>query len=278
MLRMLRTSIRSAVAFGIKHLLGASVVKHYLAPFMVRGRRIPYEAKNFFEQHYSTAPGGVITDRFTIGRRFDENSAALHYFSIESRILTYLNDRRRVNADNQVSVLDIGSGAGHWIEFYLRTFRTARVTGVDLSSVCVRHLAERYAGDTRVIILSGDIVRRDAIPAQCYDIINAIGVIFHIVDDRSWLQALQNIATRLNPGGLMVVSGQFGLITRDVQFGSRDAKSFRVQKRIRSLRRWKQCAAQAGLRIDTVSRSALPKIMWMPENNLLFLERVGSSQ
>jgi hypothetical protein len=84
----------------------------------------------------------------------------------------------------------------------------------------------------------------------------------------------------------MIVGGHFGWITRNVQFHASDEfedvqgmrKPFapgeaRVNKRIRSLGRWKNAARAAGLRVKFVVRTANVAEIVTPENNILVLER-----
>ncbi len=90
----------------------------------------------------------------------------------------------------------------------------------------------------------------------------------------------------LNDDGLMVVGGEFGLISQNIQFHARDefecleetripsgGGEVRINKRIRSLRRWKRAASAAGLRVKTLVRTSNVSEIVTPENNVLVLER-----
>ena len=114
--------------------------------------------------------------------------------------------------------------------------------------------------------------------------INAIGVAFHIVDDQRWRQALANMSALLAERGVLLVGGEFGRITQDVQFHSRDEfadlaelmkpppeREVFVNKRLRSLRYWRSAAPEVGLRVRRVVRTSRCLDIRTPENNVLVL-------
>ena len=120
-----------------------------------------------------------------------------------------------------------------------------------------------------------------------YDIVNAVGVMFHIVDDGAWLQAIRNLSGSLAPGGLIAIGGQFGWLTRDVQFHRNDAfpnwqelhnapedRGVLMNKRIRSLCRWRWAARQTGLKVVRVIRTPVVWSLPAPENNILLLKAI----
>lgn len=162
-------------------------------------------------------------------------------------------------------------------------FRASSVVGVEISKPCIDMLNIKYKEVENVCITDTDISSPNLSMSQKFDIINAIGVMFHLVDDTLWKQAVQNFANHLTDRGIIVIGGQFGLVTRNVQFHNTDefstmdeckkAKSDKilVDKRIRSLRFWKQCTEEAGLRIDHVQRTRQWKGIRTPENNILIL-------
>jgi hypothetical protein len=157
---------------------------------------------------------------------------------------------------------------------------------LEISRVAATALRTRHADAFDVSVITADVSDASVDLGGPYRIINAIGVMFHIVEDDRWLAAVTTLARHLEPGGLMIVGGQFGHITQNVQFHRTDrfsgwderneAKSADValvNKRIRSLRRWRQAAARAGLRVERVERTSNSRIFRTPENSLLFLRR-----
>jgi 2-polyprenyl-3-methyl-5-hydroxy-6-metoxy-1,4-benzoquinol methylase len=105
-------------------------------------------------------------------------------------------------------VLDVGAGTGFYVARWLGF--GAEVTGVDLTEVAVRGLAERFP-ESR--FLQVDIGQPLAGPLAAetgrFGAVSAFDVLFHIVDDASYAQALTNIAALLEPGGFFLWSDNF---------------------------------------------------------------------
>lgn len=265
----------------MRRLLGPKFVKHYVNPRRVRRPQRSYEAKEFFESWHRSLPD-ELSDSGTISAGAGALDTRFHYNAVENAILSYFAAAARRTAG---SVLDVGSGAGHWIDFYLEVLGAREVVGIELSTLAVQQLADRYAAQQRVRIVEADIAAADPAIEGSFDVINAIGVMFHIVDDQLWERAVRNLCRLLAADGTMVVSGQFGLTTQNVQFHNTDSFSSwsemrrthsdvaLVNKRIRSLQAWKACARRSGLRVDAVRRNHTPAGIRTPENNLLILRR-----
>lgn len=270
-------SARGLTAAALRRLLGPKFFKHYVSPRRIGRAARPYDAKQFFES-WHRASGETLADADTIAPGRSALATRYHYNSVESAIIEYLASRPSLRWG---SVLDIGSGAGHWIDFF-RTLGAKEVVGVEISDAAVGAL-ERKFGEG-VAIAQGDVSSPAFALGQEFDVISAIGVMFHIVEDAAWERALVNIGRHLAPTGVFIVSGQFGLLTENVQFHRTDEfaswDEFRaerrpelVNKRIRSLHRWRGAARSAGLRVDCIKRTRSSPSLETPENNLLMLTR-----
>ena len=164
------------------------------------------------------------------------------------------------------NVLDVGSGTGHWVDFYLDVYLAKAVTAVEFVPQMAEFLRGKYAARPEVTVLQADIAD-DPLPAREFDIVNAIGVMFHIVNDSLWRQAVANLLAALKPDGLCLVGGDFGEETRNVQFHRTDRfDSWRehdaapspatlVNKRVRSLQEWTRAAGELGASVVEVVRS-----------------------
>jgi SAM-dependent methyltransferase len=266
---------------GLRRLLGPKFVKHYVRPRRVKGPRQPYQAKQFFESWHRASPSG-LSDSETISATASALDTRYHYNAVENTLLAYFAGRGRRTARQ---VLDVGSGAGHWIDFYLQALAAEQVVGVEISAVAVEALSGRYADDPRVRVVEADIAAVAPGIEGAFDVINAIGVMFHIVDDGLWRRAVGNLGSLLAADGVLVIGGQFGRTTQNVQFHSTDRfaswEEFRearsdvtlVNKRIRSLRDWRRCADAAGLKVDALRRTPGNPAITTPENNVLVLKR-----
>lgn len=260
---------------------------------------VPYDEKNFFESYYEATPRGPITDRDTIGA-VSQMEARFHYNAVENAILRGLSRRtppppqpmvaawEALSARRGLRLLDIGSGTGHWIEFMRAVAQVSDAVGVEIADNMVEHLRRTYEGSEEVRILNTDVADPSFSAEDVggpVDYITAIGVMFHIVDDDRWRQALGNLARLLNDGGLLIVGGDFGEQTADVQFHRVDSfrswteqaasgeEPRRVNKRVRSLDDWTVAAESVGLKIVEVIRAERCERLTTPENDVLLLEK-----
>jgi len=121
--------------------------------------------------------------------------------------------------------------------------------------------------DRRVEIIEGDITRFKG--SNKYDIINAIGIMFHIIPDTEWKSVLIQFKNMLNPGGKIIIGGQFGLITQNVEFQSK-LDGIYTYKRIRSLYKWKTELKKLDLKGIVKRTEQIPNVGF-PENNILYV-------
>ncbi len=105
---------------------------------------------------------------------------------------------------NGKQVLDVGAGLGYFVQQYIN--RGAQfVTGVDITQVSVQELRRRFPGHE---FIQADISEAPMIPRE-YDLVSAIGVMFHIVDDDRFLHALKNICARVKANGYLLIVDSF---------------------------------------------------------------------
>lgn len=264
-----------------KRILPRKFSKHYIRPLFVKEKK-QYNPSDFFNSMYSSTKNDEFSDGVTINPVYNPLFAKFHYNAVENSIIKVLVDIN-YQPPKPLHVLDIGSGAGHWIDFYKKLLKPDTITSIDISNVVVDNLTQKYCQDDSIKIIKGDISENDSILNNKFDIINAIGVIFHIVDDQHWQQAIKNLARHLNHQGVILIGGHFGFITQDVQFHHKDEfknhdtkttskdKPLYVNKRIRSLRYWKKCAKMAELKIVRLQKTQNFKNIQTPENNILCL-------
>lgn len=137
------------------------------------------------------------SDKHTIGNNWDDLSVRYHYNFLENAIISELPYCR--------SVLDIGPGFGHWINFYQEVYN-AYVNFIDTNHKMTRINENKFniTGYCKPI--------EDTIIDRQYDVINAIGVLHHIIKDSNLKKAIQNIFTMLNPGGTLFIGTRVDFI------------------------------------------------------------------
>jgi SAM-dependent methyltransferase len=102
-------------------------------------------------------------------------------------------------------VLEIGCGTGFFVDWYSK--RGAEVSGIDITEVSIREMSKRFRGDFCVQDISAVAYR----PAKAFDIVNMWDVAYHIVDDKAFARALNNIAMSLKLDGLFICTDWFGV-------------------------------------------------------------------
>jgi SAM-dependent methyltransferase len=121
-------------------------------------------------------------------------------------------------------VLDTGSGTGFYVDQW-RALGVKDVCGSDLTATAVNALRssipgvhfEQWDASDPMLPFEGQ-----------FDAISCMDMLFHIVDDRKFEQALSNFRRMLKPGGLLVFSDNFihGPITRSEHFVGRDLRTY----------------------------------------------------
>jgi len=261
---------------------------------------VPCDERVYFESFYKANVRGRPEDRMTIGI-VAEPEARFHYNALENSLLrafarvqpvargATVEAWRMFQQRAELRHLDIGSGTGHWVDFFRAVYLVASSTAVEVVPHMAEHLRGKYAGSP-VSVVEANVAEPEFAALDLggdFDLISAIGVMFHIVDDARWARAVHQLAARLKPGGLWAVGGDFGAETRNVQFHKTDRFStwrehsratgepgtVRVNKRVRALSRWLEVSAQAGLEVVDLVRSDTDPAFSTPENDVLLLRR-----
>jgi SAM-dependent methyltransferase len=234
--------------------------------FTIADKGSPWESGYWDEVFYIDG----ISDAKTISSQKEEFSSRHHYASVETLILRYFINHKIKTIG---SVLDLGSGAGHWIDFYL-SLRAKDFVGIEVSEKCVLFLEKKYASSKDINIKLGKInsVMKDK-DLNGFDLASAIGVLFHIVEDDELLECLNLIYKSLNKNGLFIMGGNFGIwpmnINTQIKFGHI------VNKRLRSKWWWKRNLANIGFKDFTIYRNTSYAFIKdrQPENSVLICKK-----
>lgn len=232
------------------------IVNTYLKP---KGEQI---TRDWWEGFYSTG----VSDRQTISPYHSKSATRYHYVSIEKLILKHFRNNGLKDL-NQKKVLDIGSGAGHWLDFY-KSLGASDITGMDISQSSYNHLREKYLESADVTVHHGKAHNIIKELNTNFDIVNAIGVMFHILDDEEWSDTIKSAGKILKRGGSFVIGGHFGLLNNlNVQIDSKG----NINKKIRSKSHWRTKLKEAGF--TNISFYKNNSYLWikekLPEANIL---------
>jgi 2-polyprenyl-3-methyl-5-hydroxy-6-metoxy-1,4-benzoquinol methylase len=202
--------------------------------------------------------GRMVPDRYepvrywesTLGGQFDARGTGFPNLPHSFNLLLYAQMRRAVEhlVDDcslrdtlaTAAVLDVGSGAGFWIEFW-KALGARDITGVDLTETATGTLRERHPElSFRQLDIGGDRVDL----GRRFDVISIIGVLQHITDDQRFRRALSNLATLLDDQGRIFVMDP---VVVHAWWG--DPVDERSISRARPLELWQQVLAAEGLEI-----------------------------
>ena len=156
-----------------------------------------FDPTDYWQERLSADYSLGSTGWKTLGEAFNKWS-----YAVRGRVFTRVA-RDALPTRDHASVLDMGSGTGFYLDLWQR-LGAARFTGSDLTPVAVERLTRRYPTATiqRVDIGGG----APPLPVGAYDAISIIDVLYHIVDDARYVQALFNLASLLKPDGVLLMS------------------------------------------------------------------------
>lgn len=141
--------------------------------------------------------------RSTGHRRFDlEYNTWLYRAQVDC--LNYLIRKYEIIVQDK-SVIDIGCGTGFFFE-YFQNYQPTSLTGIDITQASIDFLKEKFPlGRFFKVDISEPILPIEG----NFDFISAMGVLYHIIDDNRFNQAVRNLSQILSPGGYIFISDTF---------------------------------------------------------------------
>jgi SAM-dependent methyltransferase len=116
----------------------------------------------------------------------------------------------RVNGGD---VLDVGSGSGRWIRFFLDSFQPRTLTGTDYTAASVELLRKWFhpgppqsRAGVELNFRQLDITKPDLDLGRRFDLINIANVLFHIPEQDLFANALRNLVRHVAPHGMVVTT------------------------------------------------------------------------
>lgn len=123
------------------------------------------------------------------------------------KLKSFLRIIKNLNQDiKNKDVLDVGSGTGFYIEAW-NNLGAKAIVGTDITHAATKNLKKKFPTNE---FFQFDIGNEQIIPQlKQYDIISALDVLFHIVDDARYERAIKNIYNLLRPDGIFIFSENF---------------------------------------------------------------------
>jgi 2-polyprenyl-3-methyl-5-hydroxy-6-metoxy-1,4-benzoquinol methylase len=126
-----------------------------------------------------------------------------HLYSVRRRVFRRCVKKLPIDPAN-ANVLDIGSGTGVYVDEWQR-WGAAKVTGIDITATAVERLRAAFPQARFIQSDIGEQAQPDEVKAG-YNIVSAFDVLFHIVDEQRYEQALKNIFNALTSRGWLLCS------------------------------------------------------------------------
>jgi len=158
-----------------------------------------FDPKAYWENHLRNRPGLMATGHRQFSMAYNE---AMYQIATE-RLQSALTQARIELTGRRI--LDVGAGFGYFIQKYL-SWGAARITGVDLAEISIQELQHTFPQQE---FFQADISEENLPIPGNYDLVSAISMIFHIVDDLRFEQALKNMCQRVKPGGHLIIVDAF---------------------------------------------------------------------
>lgn len=112
-----------------------------------------------------------------------------------------------------LSILEVGCGTGFYVDFWDKR-GAQNVTGLDLTEKSVERLSKKYRNYR---FIQGDIGNAPPIDRK-FDVITGFDVLFHIVDEERFENAIHNIGLLSKPGTIILISDNFVRKSRPAGF------------------------------------------------------------
>lgn len=157
------------------------------------------QSRHYWEARLERVPGLAGVGH----RAFDERYNRWLYRALRDALTDVLDDHAVEVAGRRA--LDVGSGTGYWLDV-LAERRPARLVALELTAVAAERLRARLP---EVEVHHADVSEVALELPGPFDLVLAMSVLFHILDDAAFERALGNLARRLAPGGFLVISGVF---------------------------------------------------------------------
>jgi len=106
------------------------------------------------------------------------------------------------------TICDIGCGTGFFVGFY-HDQKAKKIIGIDITNISIDNLKKKYP---QYKFIKGDISSPQLVSTinSSFDILNVFDVLYHIIDDEAFIQAITNIVSLTKKNGIILLSDLAG--------------------------------------------------------------------
>lgn len=158
-----------------------------------------FDTKEFWEARLSRA-----VNLKTVGNRAFSLSYNEWLYKAQRDSLELLLSKNNISIEGK-HILDVGCGSGFYVNFFDEK-QAGHITGMDITSQSIEYLLKQFP-DYRFLV--NDISADQIGLSEKFDIVSAVSVLFHIVDDDKFSNAVTNICNLVKPDGYIIISDSF---------------------------------------------------------------------
>jgi 2-polyprenyl-3-methyl-5-hydroxy-6-metoxy-1,4-benzoquinol methylase len=162
-----------------------------------------YENRTYWKALHNVERGKLTAVGYSeMGEGFNRAT-----YSLRLRAMFRLLERARLTAIDEVleAAVGVGAYAPLWKSLAVRAW-----TGVDLSPDAISSLRERFPDDRfEVVDLTREGELASVLEQRTFEVVTAIDVLYHLVEEDAFTRALTGLAERVRSGGSLIVSDVF---------------------------------------------------------------------
>lgn len=130
-------------------------------------------------------------------------------YKMRKKVLERFISKYKINVPN-MRILDVGCGTGFYIDIWIKK-GVRCLTGIDITSISVRELKNKYQTFNfyELDITSPTLINDISLYKEKFNIVTAFDILFHIVDDNKFEQAIKNLGLLCSSDGFILISDIF---------------------------------------------------------------------